>query len=218
MLLPPTIFVINDTTDINSVLGKLKEKYNVIHGKLDELSKYPDCTLVLTSDVESVPIIKTIRNINAYLPIVVYSTNTNEACELENITAGATDFITNFNNIEILHAKLQRDITRYDDNLPRVLSKLVWYPNTSKIVFDDGTKIIIPTKGRQLLMYLIKCGPQGASVNELLTCIGINVECETHTIQMHIARLRAKLNDYSKSAPLIEYRKIGGYRIPHLVK
>jgi Transcriptional regulatory protein, C terminal len=88
--------------------------------------------------------------------------------------------------------KIQNQLTK--EEFP--LAGGVLFSVQQKTITHGKKNISLTDKETQLLLMLLKCGEKGAAKEALLKTVwGVETELESHTLETHVYRLRAKLKD-----------------------
>jgi DNA-binding response OmpR family regulator len=171
-----------------------------------------DCDLLLLDLVlpgrDGLSILREIRAMWSRLPVIVLTARGSEDDRVRGLDLGADDYVVKPFSIKELLARIEAVLRRAPERPPA--ASLVSFEggqahlDRQEIQFDDGGRIDLSDRERELLEYLARNAGRAISRDELLAKVwGLNpAGITTRTIDMHIARLREKLRD-DPSKPLV---------------
>ena len=155
-----------------------------------------------------------IRNMNATIPILMLTESAGAMEAVEELTAGANDYIPK----PLRFAKL---ITRIETYLARIAARAnahltlggFHFSHTHKTLIHIASGKVIPLTEKETAMLEYLSNNQGTTSKEtLLKAVwGYGNNVNTHTVETHIYRLRRKIYAVD-STPLI-ITEDGGYRL-----
>jgi len=169
-------------------------------------------------DLEGVEVLKRIREWTR-VPVIILSVRDHENDKIAALDAGADDFVTKpFGNGELL-ARLRTTLRRSQPQSAEAIFR------TGKIEIDLGARIV--RKNRQevkltpteyaLLRLLVTHAGKVLTHRQLLTEVwGPTAVEQTHSLRVHIAHLRDKLEDNSSQPKFIITEPAVGYRAVRL--
>lgn len=172
-----------------------------------------DCHLVLLDLVlpgkGGLEILKEIRGTRPTLPVIILTALGDEKDRVTGLRLGADDYVVKPFSVSELMARVQAVLRRSPERPSDVAE--VTLPGgkvdfrRSEVRFDDGERIELSEREGELIRYLSQNAGRVITRDEILQRVwrlnprGVN----TRTIDMHVARLRAKLRDDADDPRLI---------------
>ncbi len=143
---------------------------------------------------------------------------TAKAQDLDKIDAynfGASDYITKPFNMDVLVAMLDSK-TKYlinnDKSENHRFGNIEHHPNTHSLL-KDGRKIELTILENRILLYFLKNINNVISRDDLMQVVwGYNSDVNTRTLDMHIVRLRKKIEDNPDRPEYLQTVRGVGYR------
>jgi DNA-binding response OmpR family regulator len=180
-----------------------------------------DCDLVLLDLVlpgcDGLEILREIRLVRPILPVIILTARGSEEDRVAGLKLGADDYVVKpFHVAELMartEAVLRRSPERPSDVVSVKLANGCANLSQREIRFDDGHCTELSEREVELSRYLVLNAGRPISRDEILSRVwridpkGIN----TRTIDMHIARLREKLQDDSDAPTIIQTIRGKGY-------
>lgn len=215
------VLIIEDEENISDLLdySLSKEGYDVrvaSNGKaafqiIDSYSPNLIILDLMLPDISGLDICKEV-NTKSSIPIIMLTAKSDTVDKILGFELGADDYITKpfnireviarvnsiFRRIELLSTTLDKkhDIVRLENGL--LIDK-----NQRYIKYKDKL-INLTNKEYELIMYFIDNKNRVLSRSQLLKGVwGIDFECESRTVDIHIQRLRKKLGDYDRIQTVI---------------
>ena len=186
-----------------------------------ELATTASCDLVMLDLVLPGPgglqILQAIRSKRPNLPVIILTARGAEADRVRGLSLGADDYVVKPFSVRELLARVEAVLRRSPER-PHALQKISLPEglvdlDRCEVRFDDGARVELSERERELLRYLAQNNGRAISREEILTRVwqldpaGIT----TRTIDMHIARLREKLRDSSSPPRLLLTVRGKGY-------
>jgi len=221
-----TILVVDDEKDIVDLLkyNLEKENYNVItafDGKtaIEKANSKPDLILldIMMPGYDGFEVCKYIRK-NPDLsstPIIFLTAKSSETDEVLGLELGADDYIEKPISIRKIIARIKnalrkKNINSEETHEPPLIFKDLIIDKSTYTIKLKNKKIFLPKKEFEILAFLLKNKGRVHSRENLLNTIwGQNVYVIDRTIDVHIRKIREKLEDYGD---YIETIKGVGYR------
>jgi len=221
-----TILVVDDEKDIVDLLkyNLEKENYNVItafDGKtaIEKANSKPDLILldIMMPGYDGFEVCKYIRkNSNlSSIPIIFLTAKSSETDEVLGLELGADDYIEKPISIRKIIARIKNALRKKNINSeeayePPLVFKDLIIDKSSYTIKLKNKEIFLPKKEFEILAFLLKNKGRVHSRENLLNTIwGQNVYVIDRTIDVHIRKIREKLEDYGD---YIETIKGVGYR------
>ena len=162
-------------------------------------------------------ILTAIRKLRPTLPIIILTAKGQENDRIRGLNLGADDYVVKPFSIRELLARIQAVLRRTPSrpsNMPGVEIPGGFADfERQELRFVDNQRVELSQREVELLKYLVSNRGRAISRDELLSSVwrlnptGIS----TRTIDMHIARLREKLNDDSKQPQVLVTVRGKGY-------
>jgi DNA-binding response OmpR family regulator len=167
---------------------------------------------------DGLEILQQVRRARPTLPVIVLTARGEEADRVQGLRLGADDYVVKPFSVKELLARVEAVLRRSPER-PTDLRE-IRLPNgvvdlaRSEVRFDDGQRVELSERERQLLRYLASNAGRAISRDEILSRVW-HVEpsgIETRTIDMHVARLREKLGDNPASPQVVVTVRGKGYK------
>jgi two-component system alkaline phosphatase synthesis response regulator PhoP len=223
-----TILVVDDEKDITDLLSYnlSKEGYAVItarNGKeaLEKVKQKPDLVIldVMMPEMNGLQVLQELKKDKktSSIPVLMLTAKGSETDEIVGLEVGADDYIVKPVKIGKIVARVHAALRRKDqsarESLPQVdLIKIQDLEiNVSSYTATMGKhKLILPRKEFETLVYLIRNRGRVLSRESILNAVwGENVHVVDRTVDVHIRKIREKLDAY---ADYIETVSGVGYR------
>jgi len=225
------ILLVDDEKDIVEFLqyNLEQEGFKVIvayDGKeaLEKISKKPDLIIldVMMPRMDGYETCSKIKAMDEYknIPIIFLTAKSSEIDEVHGLNIGAVDFIQKPISPKKLVARVKSNLRKLEtENANQSQSKEI---SIGPLVIDkekysvllNGNPIILPKKEFEILVYLAgnpgKVFPRSKILNDVW---GMDIFVVERTIDVHVRKIREKLDDYSE---LIETIKGVGYRFKNI--
>ncbi len=152
---------------------------------------------------DGLEVLADLRKIRPTLPVIILTARGSEDDRVRGLQMGADDYVVKpFSARELLarvEAVLRRSVDRPEEVSGAKLGKAVIDFRRREVRWSDADRAELSETETAILSFLVAQRTRAVSREELLTRVwGIGGEgIETRTIDMHIARLRAKLRDPS---------------------
>jgi two-component system, OmpR family, alkaline phosphatase synthesis response regulator PhoP len=223
-----TILVVDDEKDIVDLLSYnlTKEGFAVItarNGKeaLEKVKQRPDLILldVMMPVMNGLQVIQEMKKdkIASAIPILILTAKGTEIDEIVGLEVGADDYIIKPVKIGKIIARVHAVLRRQENAVQKLLPHMDVIQikdleiNVSSYTASIGKKkLVLPRKEFETLVYLIRNNGRVLSRESILNAVwGENVHVVDRTIDVHIRKIREKLDHY---ADLIETVPGVGYR------
>lgn len=143
---------------------------------------------------------------------------TAKAQDIDKINAysfGVSDYITKPFNMDVLVALLDNKVKFVVNNERSEVHKfddMEHYPNTHTLI-KSGKRVELTILENRILLYFLKNPNQVVNRDELMMVVwGYNSEVNTRTLDMHIVRLRKKIESNPERPKLLQTVRGVGYR------
>jgi DNA-binding response OmpR family regulator len=157
---------------------------------------------------DGLEVLSDLRRVRPTLPVIILTARGSEDDRVRGLRMGADDYVVKpFSARELLarvEAVLRRTPERPSDTARAKLGKATIDFHRREVRWSEKDRTELSETEAGILMFLLENNERSVSREEILSRLwGINpAGLETRTIDMHVARLRAKLRDPSgKSTP-----------------
>jgi two-component system alkaline phosphatase synthesis response regulator PhoP len=220
------ILLVDDEKDIVEFLkyNLEQENFDVLVGyngeeALEKLSQKPDLIIldIMMPKMDGYEVCKKIRSTKGFesIPVIFLTAKSGETDEIKGLEIGASDYIQKPISPKKLIARVNSNLRKYADiSVAAGPIKIKIGPleidKEKFVVSIDGNVKVFPRKEFELLYYLANNPGRVFSREVLLKDVwGANVYVVDRTVDVHIRKIREKLENFSE---LIETVKGVGYR------
>jgi two-component system alkaline phosphatase synthesis response regulator PhoP len=180
-----------------------------------------DCDLLLLDLVlpgcDGLAILREVRAARSPLPVIILTARGSEGDRVRGLDGGADDYVVKPFSLKELLARVEAVLRRVPQR-PRAVRRFTFEGGladleSQEVRLDDGGRVDLSERERELLHYLAVHAGRAVSRDELLTEVwGLNPSgITTRTIDMHMARLREKLKDDPADARIVVTVRGRGY-------
>jgi DNA-binding response OmpR family regulator len=180
-----------------------------------------DCDLLLLDLVlpgcDGLDVLREVRAARSPLPVIILTARGSEGDRVRGLDGGADDYVVKPFSLKELLARVEAVLRRVPER-PRAVRRFAFEGGladleSQEVRLDDGGRVDLSERERELLHYLALHAGRAVSRDELLTEVwGLNPSgITTRTIDMHIARLREKLRDDPADARIVLTVRGRGY-------
>ena len=166
---------------------------------------------------DGLDILKEVRQVRPTLPVIILTARGEERDRIQGLRLGADDYVVKPFSVAELMARVEAVLRRS----PERPSDVTEIPipggradlERCEVRYDDGGRIELSDRERQLLRYLACNAGRAISREEILSRVwrlepqGIS----TRTIDMHVVRLREKLRDDPSNPQILQTVRGKGY-------
>ena|SRR5579862_581468 len=184
-----------------------------------------DCHLILLDLLlpggDGLSILKQVRAARPTLPVIVLTARGDESDRVAGLQLGADDYVVKPFSVKELMARI-RAVLRRSPGRPLDVGT-VEFPNVKltadlqrrELRFGDGKRAELSEKEAELIRYLAANPDRAISREELLKCVWqIDARgSDTRAIDMHVARLREKMEDDAEEPALLLTVRGKGYML-----
>ncbi len=160
-----------------------------------------------------------IRRTRPQLPVILVTARGAETDRVHGLQTGADDYVVKpFSSRELLarvEAVLRRSAERPTDVCKVVLSGRTVDFERREVGHGDGSRVLLSERESELLQYLVRNPGRAISRTEILQRVwGLaSGDLATRTIDMHIVKLREKLNDQAERPEILVTVRGKGYML-----
>ena len=130
--------------------------------------------------------------------IIMTTAKSQDVDKIDAYSFGVSDYITKPFNMDVLVALIENKVKYVINNEKSEMHKfgdMEHYPNTHSLL-KDGKKIELTILENRILLYFLKNENKIINRDELMMVVwGYNSDVNTRTLDMHIVRLRKKIED-----------------------
>ncbi|MCR9159601.1 MAG: response regulator transcription factor [Nannocystaceae bacterium] len=179
-----------------------------------------DCVLLdlMLPGGDGFSVLSEVRRLKPRLPIIILTARGREADRVRGLRLGADDYVVKPFSVRELLARVEAVMRRAPPTARE--STKITIPGghadlaRREVVFDDGELTELAEREVALLAYLAQHPDRAVGRDELLEKIWrVNPErTQTRTVDMHVARLREKLRDTTRTPSVIVTVRGKGYK------
>lgn len=168
---------------------------------------------------DGLSVLEELRRVRPTTPVIILTARGEERDRVRGLRLGADDYVVKPFSLRELLARVEAVLRRSPERplevqrlpLPGGVADL----ERSEVTFDDGVRVELSERERDVLRYLAANAGRAISRDELLQRLW---QCdprgiETRTIDMHVARLREKLRDDPAAPRIIVTVRGKGYKL-----
>lgn len=174
---------------------------------------------ILLPGMDGFAVLAEIRRAKPALPVICLTARGAEEDRIRGLEAGADDYVVKPFSARELLARVAAVLRRSPER-PQHLGALTILGRTfdfdrREVAFADGSRLELTEKEADLLRYLASHRDRAVGRDELLQSVwGLDPKgLATRTVDMHIARLRARLRDDADPPELIQTVRSKGYML-----
>lgn len=219
------IAIVEDDNNLRFLVAhRLKaEGYNVIEaidGETAEeliLHEQPDIVLLdwMLPGKQGSEICQSLRDKGFDKLIIMMTAKAQDVDKIDAYSFGASDYVTKPFNMGVLVALIENKIKYFvnnDKSEVRKFGDMEHHPHTHSLI-KAGRKIELTILENRILLYFLKNVNQDISRDELMMVVwGYNAEVNTRTLDMHIVRLRKKIEDDADHPHYVQTVRGIGYK------
>jgi DNA-binding response OmpR family regulator len=173
---------------------------------------------IMLPGLDGLAVCNEIRKIDRAQPIIMLTAKGDEEDVIRGLKLGADDYVPKPFSVRELVARVEA-VLRRSRKLTEEREKVVWkgleIDPRNLLATIDGRSIELTRREVDILRYLIQCSDRPVSRQELLKEVwGYgNTHMETRTVDIHITKLRRKVEKDSEDPQLILTVRGEGYKI-----
>ncbi|GAA4926931.1 response regulator transcription factor [Mucilaginibacter defluvii] len=150
--------------------------------------------------------------------VIMMTAKAQDVDKIEAYNFGVSDYITKPFNMDVLIAMIDNKI-KFSLNSDKAesyrFSGMEHHPNTHLLI-KDGRKVELTILENRILLYFLKNKNKVINREELMMEVwGYNADVNTRTLDMHIVRLRKKIEDNPDSPQFLQTVRGIGYKFSH---
>ena len=227
------ILVVDDETSIVTLLKFNLEQngFEVVTANdgleaIEQVKKESPDVMVLDlmlPKMDGMDVVKTLRLDKIHVPVLMLTAKDDEFDKILGLEMGADDYMTKpFSPREVV-ARVRAILRRIDfeanqetteDNTVKIGELTIDYDNYA--IYKNDKKIELTKKEYELLVYLAKNNQRVLSRDQLLNGIwNFDFDGDTRIVDVHIGKLREKIEDHPKSPKYIHTVRGFGYKMEY---
>lgn len=219
------ILIVEDDENLRFlVVHRLKsEGYEVLEvGNGDEaeqiiLSEKPDIVLLdwMLPGKQGAQVCEDVRRMGYDKFIIMMTAKAQDVDKIDAYNFGASDYVTKPFNMDVLVAMLESKVkflTNNDKSEIHRFGEMEHHPNIHTL-FSQGRKIELTILENRILLYFLRNPNKVINRDELMLVVwGYNSDVNTRTLDMHIVRLRKKIELNADNPQVLQTVRGVGYR------
>lgn len=219
------ILIVEDDENLRFlVVHRLKaEGYEVLEvGDGDEaeqmiLSEKPDIVLLdwMLPGKQGAEVCEDVRRMGYDKFIIMMTAKAQDVDKIDAYNFGASDYVTKPFNMDVLVAMLESKVkflTNNDKSEIHRFGEMEHHPNIHTL-FSQGRKIELTILENRILLYFLRNPNKVINRDELMLVVwGYNSDVNTRTLDMHIVRLRKKIELNADNPQVLQTVRGVGYR------
>ena len=146
----------------------------------------------------------------ATIPVIIITAKSGEKTVVDNLNAGADDFLTKPFSIKILMAKVKAVLRRFSPEFKIIERYGIELDTKSHTTSVDGEKVELTKTEFDLLMLFLANPNRVFTRDDILNLVwNLDADLNTRTVDVHISNLRKKLGrkgNLLKSVPKMGYK------------
>ncbi|WP_330616570.1 response regulator transcription factor [Terrisporobacter sp.] len=162
---------------------------------------------IMIPGIDGFSLIEEIKDYN--IPVIFVTAKESVLDRVKGLRLGADDYIVKpFETIELL-ARIEAVLRRYNKDTPLIKFKHLGVDTNKRIVSSNNKEVYLTAKEYDLLILFLQNKNMALSREQILDRVwGFNYIGETRTVDIHVQRLREKLDlkDYIKTVFKVGYR------------
>lgn len=219
------VLIIEDDENLRFLaVHRLKtEGYEVLEASEGEtgeqaiLAEQPDIVLLdwMLPNKQGSEICASVRKQGFENLIIMMTAKSQDLDKIDAYHFGASDYVTKPFNMDVLVAMLDSKVKfliNKDTTEIHRFNDMEHHPNIHTL-FRDGKKIELTILENRILLYFLKNPGKVVNRDELMMVVwGYNADVNTRTLDMHIVRLRKKIESNPDNPQLLQTVRGMGYR------
>lgn len=181
------------------------------------LNEKPDIVLLdwMLPGKQGNEVCKDVRSKGFENVIIMMTAKAQDVDKIDAYSAGVTDYVTKPFNMDVLIALIENKVKFVilnEKTEAYKFSNMEHFPNTHSLV-KDGRKIELTILENRILLYFLKNPNKVIHRDELMMVVwGYNSDVNTRTLDMHIVRLRKKIEANPDMPQLLQTVRGIGYK------
>jgi two-component system alkaline phosphatase synthesis response regulator PhoP len=184
------------------------------------LDEQPDIVLLdwMLPGKQGADVCNTLREKGFDKPVIMMTAKAQDIDKIEAYKFGVSDYITKPFNMDVLVAMIDSKIKfllNSEKSESYKFDNMEHHPNTHLLI-KDARKIELTILENRILLYFLKNKNKVINREELMMEVwGYNADVNTRTLDMHIVRLRKKIENNPDSPQYLQTVRGIGYKFAH---
>lgn len=181
------------------------------------MSEHPDIVLLdwMLPTKEGSEVCKNVREKGFEGVVVMMTAKAQDVDKIDAYNFGVSDYVTKPFNMDVLVALIENKVKfglQSDKTEMHRFGNMEHHPNTHSLL-KDGRKIELTILENRILLYFLKNANKVIHRDELMMVVwGYNSDVNTRTLDMHIVRLRKKIEDNPDTPGYLQTVRGVGYK------
>lgn len=181
------------------------------------MSEHPDIVLLdwMLPTKEGSEVCKNIREDGFEGVVIMMTAKAQDIDKIDAYNFGVSDYVTKPFNMDVLVALIENKVKFVLNNEKTEMHRfgnMEHHPNTHSLL-KDGRKIELTILENRILLYFLKNANKVIHRDELMMVVwGYNSDVNTRTLDMHIVRLRKKIEDNPDTPGYLQTVRGVGYK------
>jgi len=220
------ILIVDDDADLRQALTeqlalhpefKVSEAADAAAARRAVESAAPDLVImdVGLPDMDGREAVRLLRTAGFKRPIIMLTARDSDADTVIGLESGANDYVAKPFRFAVLLARIRVQLRQHEasEDAEFQIGPYTFRPATKNLVDAKGAKLRLTEKEAAILRFLHRAERQAVPRETLLRDVwGYNANVTTHTLEIHIYRLRQKIEDDPADARLL-VTDVGGYKL-----
>lgn len=147
--------------------------------------------------------------------VIMMTAKSQDVDKIDAYSFGVSDYVTKPFNMDVLVALIDNKVKYAINNEKSEMHKfgdMEHHPNTHSLI-KDGRKVELTILENRILLYFLKNADQVINRDDLMMVVwGYNSDVNTRTLDMHIVRLRKKIEDNPDKPHYLQTVRGVGYK------
>ncbi len=226
---PKRVLLVDDESSITSALTVLFERggYEVMvahtgNQALAKLAERPDLIVldIMLPDVDGYEVCRRVRLRDTYIPILMLTAKDTSLDKVTGLELGADAYLTKpfapgelMAQVRALFRLIERKQTKPDEERPLICGSLQLWPNQHRCQRDGREVELTPKEFALLHLFMRRPGYVFGRETLLREVWGYEYLGDSRTVDVHIQRLRAKIEEDTSHPQLLHTVRGFGYRL-----
>jgi two-component system, OmpR family, alkaline phosphatase synthesis response regulator PhoP len=181
------------------------------------LDEEPDIVLLdwMLPGKQGIEVCRDVRSQGFENVIIMMTAKAQDVDKIDAYSHGVSDYVTKPFNMDVLVALIENKVKYVVNNEKTEVNKfgnMEHHPNTHSLL-KDGKKVELTILENRILLYFLKNNNKVINRDELMMVVwGYNSDVNTRTLDMHIVRLRKKIENNPDAPQFLQTVRGVGYK------